>query len=147
MPTKTERNPRAMGAFRADVARRYDHPPAKVFAAWTDAKKASAWLATGGDVVMHPATGDLFYVCMIYQGNEYPHYGRYLRIERDRALEFTWVSEGTKGKESVVTVTFAPDGKGTKVTLAHEGLPDEANARDHEAGWGELMDALSQELG
>jgi uncharacterized protein YndB with AHSA1/START domain len=146
MTTKTERNPRAMGAFRADVARRYDHAPAKVFAAWTDATKASAWLATGGEVVMHPTAGDLFYVCMIYQGNQYPHYGRYLRVERDRTLEFTWMSEGTKGKESVVTVTFAPDGKGTKVTLAHEGLPDEANAKDHEGGWAELMDAMTKEL-
>lgn len=142
-----ERNQRAMGAFRADLARRYDHPPAKVFAAWTDAAKAKSWLATGGDVVMHPTVGDLFYVNMIYGGNKYPHYGRYLRVDRDERLEFTWVSEGTHGKESVVTVTFKAVGKGTEVSLAHEGLPDEKNAKDHEGGWTELVEALAKDLG
>ncbi|HET7842867.1 MAG TPA: SRPBCC domain-containing protein [Xanthomonadales bacterium] len=140
------RNPRAMGAFRADVARRYGAPPAKVFAAWTDPASASKWLASGGEVVMNPQVGGLFYVNMVYEGNKYPHYGRYLRVERDRVLEFTWVSEGTKGKESVVTVTFEPAGSGTKLTLAHEGLPDEENAKSHEGGWTELLEAMAKEF-
>ena len=107
-----DRNPRAMGAFRADVARRYDAAPAKVFAAWTDATRAKAWLAAGGDLVMNPVAGGLFYIGMNRPAGKYPHYGRYLSVERDRKLEFTWVSEHTKGKESVVTISFEPDRQG-----------------------------------
>ncbi len=139
-----DRNPRAMGAFRADVARRYDAAPAKVFAAWTDATRAKAWLASGGDLVMNPVAGGLFYIGMNRPAGKYPHYGRYLSVERNRKLEFTWVSEHTKGKESVVTITFEPAGSGTQLTVAHEGLPDEEMVKAHVGGWTEFMGTLEQ---
>lgn len=139
----SQRNPRAMGAFQADVSRRYPATPAALFRAWTDPASARSWLASGGDVTMSPVAGGLYYIGMIYQGELYPHYGRYLQVEPARRLEFTWVSEGTRGKESVVTVTFTPSGKETELRIQHEGLPDAAGAADHEGGWKEILDVLA----
>ena len=76
----------------------------------------------------------------------YPHYGRYLRVESPRVLEFTWVSEGTQGKESVVTIEFVSRGAKTELTLKHEGLPSEAAANDHRGGWTEFLEKLVARL-
>src|SRR5258707_33972 len=76
-----------------------------VVKAWVDPASVKAWLAGGkGDIVVDPRAGGLFYIEMPWQERIYPHYGRYLRVESPRVLEFTWVSEGTQGKESVVTI-------------------------------------------
>ena len=139
----SQRNPRAMGAFGANVSRRYPASAATLFRAWTEAGSARSWLASGGEVTMNPVVGGLYYIGMIYQGDLYPHYGRYLQVEPARKLEFTWVSEGTRGKESVVTVSFTPSGKETELSIVHEGLPDEATAADHEGGWKEILEVLA----
>jgi uncharacterized protein YndB with AHSA1/START domain len=83
---------------------------------------------------------------MIYGDHTYPHYGRYLKVEPDRLLEFTWVSQGTLGKESIVRVDFEPAPDGTRVTLTHSGLPDEKLRNDHEAGWTEILEWLESRL-
>ncbi len=41
----------------------------------------------------------------------------------------TWVSEATKGVESVVAVTFEPRGDQTEVTLCHSRVPDDEMGR------------------
>ena len=56
---------------------------------------------------------------MPFEDRKYPHYGRYLRIDRPRLLEFTWISEGTRGKESVVTIELVARGGKTELTLTH----------------------------
>jgi hypothetical protein len=35
---------------------------------------------------------------------------------------------------------LAPDGDGTLLTLTHEGLPDQAQADSHAAGWSETLE-------
>jgi len=84
---------------------------------------------------------------MIYGDHTYPHYGRYLQVEANRLLEFTWMSQGTLGKESIVRVDFEAADGGTKVTLNHRGLPDEKLRNDHEAGWTEILEWLESRLG
>ncbi|MEO7149585.1 MAG: SRPBCC domain-containing protein [Rhodanobacteraceae bacterium] len=80
------------------------------------------------------------------EGSIRPHYGRYLRVESPRLLEFTWVSEHTRGKESVVTIELTPLGKQTELRLTHEGLPDEEMAHAHRGGWTYFLDALVAHL-
>ena len=65
----------------------------------------------------------LFYLAVKHEGRTWPHYGRFLRMDRPRCAHHTWVSEATKGVESTVTVTFEPKGNQTEVTLRHTGLP------------------------
>ena len=49
------------------------------------------------------------------------HYGRFLQIDRPRRVEYTWMSEATKGAESIVRVTMEPQGDQTEVTLRCAG--------------------------
>lgn len=140
------RNESAMGGFRLEMPRSYDASPERVFRAWTDPASLKAWLAEGGDVVADPRPGGLFYLGMQHSGAIRPHYGRYLRVEGPRLLEFTWVSEHTQGKESVVTLEFTPRGSRTELRLTHEGLPDERMALAHTEGWSFFLDTLVAQL-
>lgn len=135
-----ERNEKAMGPFGTRVPRTYDASVERVFDAWTDPAKARVWLAGGEHATFDPRVDGLFYVGMSHGGRLYPHYGRYLKIERPRLLEFTWVSEHTEGKESVVTVVLTARGKRTELVLTHEGLPSEASAEDHRSGWTHFLE-------
>lgn len=142
-----ERNARATGAFRTDVARSYDAKPEQVFDAWVNPASVKAWLADGGKAIVDAREDGLFYLEMPFEDRKYPHYGRYLRIDRPRLLEFTWISEGTRGKESVVTIELVAHGGKTELTLTHEGLPNQEMAESHKNGWSEFLTSLTRRLG
>ena len=55
-----------------------------------------------------------------------------------------WMSEATRGIESVVTLTLEPRGDATLVTLRHSNLPDDAMGRQHEDGWGYVLGAIAE---
>jgi uncharacterized protein YndB with AHSA1/START domain len=136
-------NANAMGPSRISIQRSYDAPPERVFRAWTEPASVKAWLARGGEARIDPRPDGLFYLGMPFEGGVHPHYGRYLRVEPPRLVEFTWMSESTRGKESVVTLAFTPSGSGgTELHLAHAGLPDEDMAARHVAGWTHFLDGL-----
>jgi hypothetical protein len=59
-------------------------------------------------------------------------------------VEYTWVSEGTQGVESVVAVTFEPRGDQTEVTLRHSGVPDDEMGRRHQEGWAWVLSKLAE---
>ncbi len=141
-----KRNEKAMGEFSLRIPRSYDATPEQVFRAWTDPASVKAWLAAGREISIDPREGGLFYIEMPWKERIYPHYGRYLRVERPRLLEFTWVSEGSEGKESVVLIELAARGKQTELTLTHDGLPSEARAVDHKGGWLEFLEQLVDRL-
>lgn len=146
-PNAPTPNPEIRGPFSCTVPRTIKASPERVFLAWTDPDRARPWLANGGDLVLQPHRGGLFFLDMVYGDHTYPHYGRYLQVEPNRLLEFTWVSQGTLGKESIVRVDFEAVADGTKVTLTHRGLPDEKNRSDHEAGWTEILQWLEERIG
>jgi len=141
-----ERNEKAMGLFSTRVPRLYDAGAERVFDAWTQPASVKAWLAAGANASVDARVDGLFYIEMPYEGRIYPHYGRYLRVERPSLLEFTWVSEGTRGKESVVTIVLTSRGAQTELVLTHEGLPDEENAESHRGGWTEFLEGLVERL-
>lgn len=142
----SERNEKAMGPFGTRVPRTYDASPERVFAAWTEPASVKAWLAGGAQASVDAREDGLFYIGMPNEGRIYPHYGRYLRVERPSLLEFTWVSEGTQGKESVVTIELTARGKQTDLVLTHAGLPSEALAEDHRGGWTHFVESLAARL-
>jgi len=67
-------------------------------------------------------------------------------MERPHLVEFTWMSEGTKGAESVVTVTPQQSGDQTNVTLRHAGVPDDELGHQHKEGWTWILNALANAL-
>jgi uncharacterized protein YndB with AHSA1/START domain len=136
-------NPGIRGPFHCEVPKLLPAPPERVFRAWTDEAEAAQWLANGGRVILQPRIDGLFYIDMVYDAHTYPHYGRYLAVEPGRRLEFTWVSQGTEGKESIVEIRLEPHAAGTMLHLRHHGLPNEASADSHQGGWTEFVDILA----
>jgi uncharacterized protein YndB with AHSA1/START domain len=126
------------------VSRAIPASPEEVFDVWMDPKSPGGPWFGAARVILDPVIDGLFYLAVEHQGRTWPHYGRFLQIDRPRRVEYTWVSEATQGVESVVTVTLVPRGGDTEVTLRHSGVPDDEKGREHEAGWGWVLSMLAE---
>jgi len=126
------------------VTRSIPAPVEDVFDVWIDPKSPGGPWFGADRVILNPVVDGLFYLVAKHEGRTWPHYGRFVRIERPRQVEYTWVSEGTQGVESIVAVTFDPQGDGTEVTLRHSGVPDDEMGRRHEQGWACVLSMLAQ---
>jgi uncharacterized protein YndB with AHSA1/START domain len=127
------------------VSREIDATAEEVFGSWTDPSKLGAWFGASR-LIMDPVVDGLYYIAVDYQDRIWPHYGRFLKIERPRLVEQTWVSESTKGLESIVSLTIEPRGDRVQLTIHHTGLPDDEEARNHEAGWAGLLEEIEKHL-
>ena len=117
---------------------------AEVYDAWLDARSPGGPWFGCKQVILDAKVDGLFYHCVSHEGREWAHYGRFVALERPRRIEHTWVSEGTRGLESVLTVTFAPEGNKTRVTLRHTGVPDDDFGRQHGEGWNYVLGAIEE---
>ena len=126
------------------VARTIPASAAEVFDVWLDAKSPGGPWFGAERVILNPVVDGLFYFAVQHEGRTWPHYGRFLRIDRPRNVEYTWVSEATKGLESIVAITFEPRGSQTEVTLRHTGVPDDDLGRQHKDGWTWMLSMLAE---
>ena len=118
--------------------------PEAVFDVWIDPKSPGGPWFGAHRVILDARVDGLFYLALGHEARIYPHYGRFVRIERPGLVEHTWMSEGTRGLESVVTVTMRASGDGTEVTLRQANVPDDEEGRKHEEGWGSALAALAE---
>jgi len=118
----------------------------KIFDLWINPKSPGGPWFGAERVILNPAVDGLFYSAVKHEGRTWPHYGRFVRLERPRTMEYTWVSEATKGVESLVTLHLEPRGDITEVTLHHSGLPDDEMGRRHKDGWTFILNALAEGL-
>ncbi|HEX4001578.1 MAG TPA: SRPBCC domain-containing protein [Candidatus Acidoferrales bacterium] len=135
-----------MNLTELTVTRTIPAPPEKIFDVWIDPKSPGGPWFGADRVILNPVVDGLFYLAAKHQGRTWPHYGRFVQIDRPRLIEYTWVSEGTQGAESVVTLTFEPRGGDTEVTLRHSGVPDDETGRKHKDGWAWVLDMLAQAM-
>jgi uncharacterized protein YndB with AHSA1/START domain len=150
------------------IERRYNHPPAKVFAAFADPAKKRRWM--GGDSDAKHATkeahGPTFaidsHTCDFrVEGWERWRFRAdgvlmtndtlYLDIVPNQRIIFayTMAAGDARFSSSHTTVEFVPDGTGTKMVFTEQGVyfdnnPESAKGREH--GTRGLMDALGTEL-
>ena len=135
------------GTKRVIVRRIVSAPRTEVFALWTDAKRMREWILDGGTATLDVRVGGKYHLDMQYEGKSYPHDGEYLEVVPPERLVFTWISEGTNWKPSIVTVELIERGAQTEVILTHEGLPDDSEAAtSHELGWLEILEWLERLL-
>jgi uncharacterized protein YndB with AHSA1/START domain len=126
------------------VARAIPAPAEQVFDVWMDAKSPGGPWFGSERTIMNPVVDGLFYLAVGHEGRTWPHYGRFLGIDRPRRVEYTWVSEATKGVESIVAVSFESHGEQTEVTLRHTGVPDDDMGRQHKEGWTWLLSSVAE---
>jgi uncharacterized protein YndB with AHSA1/START domain len=126
------------------VTRTIPAKPTEVYDVWLDSESpGSPWFGCKR-VILQPRVDGLFYHAVSYEGRDWAHYGRFITLDRPRRIEHTWVSEGTRGLESIVSLVFEPDGDRTRVTLRHAGVPDDDFGRQHEEGWAAALGAIEE---
>jgi uncharacterized protein YndB with AHSA1/START domain len=126
------------------VKRTIPATPEKVYDVWIDPKSPGGPWHGAERVILNAVVDGLYYLAIKHEGRVWPHYGRFARLERGRLIEHTWMSEGTKGLESLVTITLEPRGEETEMTLRHSGVPDDEMGRRHEEGWSWILSALAE---
>ena len=136
------------------ITRVFAAPRHLVFEAWTKKEHLDQWLAPRGFTILH-SEGDLrpdgvWRSCMVSpDGVRHPLSGVYREIVEDELLVFThaWENEeGKRGHETLVTVRFADEGGGTKVTF-EQAIFETVESRDgHQGGWTECLEKLAEYL-
>lgn len=119
----------------------------EIFDAWLDPAALAIWMRPNG--IRHTSAktdarvGGGYEIIMQGAEKTYPHHGVYRVIDRPRRLVFTWISNGTEDRETLVTVDLLPMDQRTEVVVTHEQLP--ADAREsHEKGWTSGLERLAE---
>lgn len=139
----------AADELKLEVSRSLPYPPERVFDAWLDPKMLAKFMIPGPGMTVPEATSDArvggrFRIVMRGQEmGDMPHEGTYKAIDRPKRIVFTWESPFSSREDSTVTLDFAPEGKGTKLTLTHIRFESEESRANHEGGWTRILDALA----
>jgi uncharacterized protein YndB with AHSA1/START domain len=126
------------------ITRTIPAPAGDVFDVWMDPKSPGGPWHGAARLILDPVVDGLFYFAVNHQGRDWAHYGRFVLIDRPQQVEYTWMSEATKGVESVVSITFESRAGQTEVTLRHTGVPDDEMGRQHQEGWTWVLSMLSE---
>ena len=133
------------------VRRTIPVPRERVFAAWLDPVGMMRWMCAGkvtrATVELDPRVGGSFVIVMTHEDRAHEHRGQYLAIEPPSLLSFTWISESTEHRPTVVTVEFheRAAGAATEVVLTHRDLPP-SQLDGHRGGWGDILRKLADVL-
>jgi uncharacterized protein YndB with AHSA1/START domain len=124
-------------------------PRERVFAAWLDPASLAKFMLPG-DVTVATAevdarVGGKFRIVMKHKLAVAEHWGWYLTIEPPSLLSFSWISENTDFKPTVVTIEFREHHGGTELTLTHRGLP-KRTIDAHREGWSDIARAEEELL-
>ena len=130
--------------LRLVVTREFKAPCALVFKAWTDPKHMAQWWSPQEvecrSVTAEGRVGGAYRIHMISEKGDHIAYGIYQEFVPNRRLKFSWQWEHYPMPESVVTVDFEDLGQNTRLTLTHEGVPDQEDLDDHSRGWNSALD-------
>jgi uncharacterized protein YndB with AHSA1/START domain len=119
-----------------------DASPETVFDFFTDPDKMIQWMGRTAELDPRPQ-GD-FRVDI--NGRDIAR-GQYVQVDPPHRVVFTWGWESEESSvrpgSSTVEVTLTREGQGTRVRLAHHGLPTEDSRAAHGHGWDHYLPRLA----
>ncbi|MEW6268510.1 MAG: SRPBCC domain-containing protein [Thermodesulfobacteriota bacterium] len=122
-------------------------PRERVFAAWTRPEDLARWWGPrdftvpfcGMDVRPHGS----FRICIRSpEGRDHWMRGVFHEIHEPERIVFSHAWEDD-GRETLACVSFALDGRGTRLAVRHEGLGSHAERASYEVGWREALARLA----
>jgi len=125
------------------------HSPEKVWRALTDPVLLAEWLLPVVDLELEPGASFAFKT-QPYPGWDGTVNCRFLEIEAQRKLRYTWVVGDNMELDTVVSFTLTPTASGTRLSLVQSGFrPDQKqNFGGARYGWkmmgGKLVDLLAR---
>jgi uncharacterized protein YndB with AHSA1/START domain len=136
--------------FGLVVTRIIHAPCALVFRAWTDPGHMAEWFSPAG-VECRAFTADVkiggaYRIHMVSKNGDHVAIGKYQEIRPNERLQFTWDWENNAALTTMVTIDFEDLGKTTRLTLTHEGFPNQEDANDHNKGWSSMIEKFGRLL-
>jgi uncharacterized protein YndB with AHSA1/START domain len=135
------------------ITRIFDAPRELVFRAWSKPEHMVRWLGpknwTAPSCTMDFRPGGAYRACICSpEGKENWMRGVYREIVEPERLTFTfsWEQEGELGRENLVTITFAEQGRKTRMTFRQAFFESIETRDSHHGGWSESFDRLEQYL-
>jgi uncharacterized protein YndB with AHSA1/START domain len=126
------------------VTRLIPATPAEVYEVWLDHTSPGGPFFGSTKVIIDARVDGLFFTQLLHEGQSWVHYGRFVALEKPRLIEHTWISESTRGLESVVAISLEPEAGKTRVTLQHRGVPDDEMGRKHAEGWAYVLGCIEE---
>ena len=135
----------------AVVVRRYPHPVARVFLAWSVPRHLEGWLRPHAECRLRVATFDFreggeFLFEYEWGDNASPVRGRFRTIVPEKTLVYSWSPQPPDpyaGCDTIVAVSFSPAPGGTEVVIRHTVFPDETMRDRHRVGWATALELLA----
>jgi uncharacterized protein YndB with AHSA1/START domain len=131
-----------------ELTRVFDTTPERLFDAWLS-KSWGEWAGPPGVkgevTLMEPRVGGRYRVVMRREGGEITVGGTYKEIVRPSRIVMSWKWEHEE-QDTLITLTFRPRGKGTELSLRHEGFADKDRRDSHGQGWIGTLDKLQKFL-
>ena len=140
-----------MADLTVNVTKIINAPIERVFDAWLNAETLAQFILPmpgmpQPETETDASEGGNFTIIMDVGENKIPHTGKYLEISRPDKLVFTWESPFS-GDDSTVTLLFTKvDENKTNIDLTHIKFIDEESRNNHEGGWGNILQTLSDVL-
>ena len=134
--------------FSLVVSRVIQAPCELVFRAWTDPEHMGRWFSPEGvecrSFTAETRVGGAYRLHMVSPNGDHIAAGTYKEILPNRRLQFTWERAAEGVPLTLVTVDFEDLGKTTRLTVTHEGFPDQEDAKDHNGGWTSLLEKFGR---
>jgi uncharacterized protein YndB with AHSA1/START domain len=137
------------------ITQMFDAPRDIVFRAWTEPGRLEKWLGprgfTAGSVQQDLRPGGAWCARLTEDGTGREQWmrGVYREIEEPERLVFTFAwdqDDGSRGHETLVTITFGERGGKTVMTF-HQAAFESVERRDgHQGGWTSSFDRLGEFL-